>query len=223
MKIGQVFDEIHEEYTQKMIRWVPHYEQLLNCLVSTLPSEFAPKNILDLGAGNGNATAVTLKRHSSATFQLLDASEQMLQMAREAFRDLKNLTYSECMMQDFALDRNSFDLIIACFSLHHLDKTDKAKIFANIYEWLNPGGYFSYADLFIDRGSVVHASFVKEWESFVLSNGSIEDWEYLIDHYNQYDNPASIEDQLSMLHDVGFKEIKLIVYECYWVHLLARK
>ncbi|MBK8505257.1 MAG: class I SAM-dependent methyltransferase [Saprospiraceae bacterium] len=115
MNIGQVFDEIQQEYTEKMIRWVPHYVQLTQQFSTSFPDDFDPRQILDLGSGNGNISAKLLERFPLAGFTLLDASEKMLDEARLRFLKYP-FTYHLGLMQDVKYPNNHFDLIAASFS-----------------------------------------------------------------------------------------------------------
>ncbi len=221
MHIGEVFDEIHSDYTDKMLRWVPHYEDLLS-LYEKRPALTGPHPaILDLGAGNGNATARILKRYPQAQIQLLDASEDMLHVAKSRFRRFEGLTFTQGMMQDLQPRPDSTDLVIACFSLHHLQAVDKQQVFQKVRELLREDGCFSYADLFVDRTSPEHEGFIEHWKAYVLDHGTTEDWQYLHDHYFRYDHPNSIDDQVKWLDEAGFSQIEISVFDRYWVHLLA--
>lgn len=222
MNIGNVFDEIQEAYTQKMIRWVPHYLELINKFSTAFPSDWAPDYILDLGSGNGNITATLIANYPYSQYTLLDASEKMLLEAKSRFGST-DFTYVKNMIQDANFTPESFSLIVASFSLHHLETKDKSSAIQSIHQWLKPGGYFGYADLFINKEDKVHNSFLQSWEQFVVKNGDREDWEYLADHYRNYDHPDNLLTQLAWLEKLNFSEITIHILDNYWIYLLAKK
>ena len=71
--IAAEFDQFSGNYTEDMSKCVPHYRKLLSCFCDCLPDDFSPDAILDLGCGNGNVTALLLKKFPHAHYTLLDA------------------------------------------------------------------------------------------------------------------------------------------------------
>jgi tRNA (cmo5U34)-methyltransferase len=222
MNIGQVFDEIQEEYTDKMIRWVPHYLQLIEQFSKSFRGDFNPRQILDLGSGNGNITATLLQRFPAAYYTLLDASEKMLEEAKLRFLNYP-FTYHLGLMQHVKYPDNYFDLIAASFSLHHLNPDVKEQVLRDSYRWLKTDGIFAYADLFVHKDDPDHPAFYEKWKNFVLRHPSNGDWEYLADHYQQYDAPDNLTTQLEWLRKLDFREIRINIFERYWVFINATK
>jgi len=222
IKIGEVFDEIQEEYTRKMIGWVPHYRELIQKLAESFPVKWSPQQILDLGSGNGNITATLLNRFPQSQYTLLDASEKMLEEAAQRFIG-EQFTFYNAMIQDVDFESNQFDLVTASFSLHHLPTADKEIAIQSAYRWLRPGGYFAYADLFIAKSDPEHSPFYDDWEEFVKDSGNDDDWNYLSEHYSAHDHPDNLFTQLRWLQNLHFKEINLHILENYWVYLRAQK
>lgn len=222
MNIGQVFDEIQQEYTEKMIRWVPHYLELIQHFSTSFPDDFSPQQVLDLGSGNGNITATLLDQFPSADYTLLDASEKMLEEARQRFLRY-SFTFHHGLMQDAAYREQHFDLIAASFSLHHLNHDLKKKMLQDCYRWLKTGGIFAYSDLFVNKGDSDHPTFYEKWKAFVNRHQTIGDWEYLAGHYEQYDTPDNLPTQMEWLQELNFREIIVVIHERYWVFISARK
>ena len=222
MNIGQVFDEIQLAYTEKMIRWVPYYLQLTEQFSISFPGDFNPRKILDLGSGNGNTTATLLNRFPSADYTLLDASEKSLEKARDRFL-MYSFKYDLGLMQNAEYTGEHFDVIAASFSLHHLDQEAKLRLLQKSYYWLKTGGFLAYADLFINKNDPDHPAFYEEWKAFVNRDQSNGDWEFLANHYEQYDSPDNLPLQLQWIQKLNFREIKVQVFERYWVFITAMK
>jgi len=222
MDIGLVFDEMFSDYSEKMERMVPHYRALIERMVSHLPHSSQVRNVLELGAGNGNVSALAVAKYRNAYFQLVDASEKMIESLQTTFADQVNIVYDLCLIQDCDFPENSFDLIIACFSLHHLPGSDKESTFKSIYKWLRPSGQFTYADLFIDKESEEHRIFLEGWKAFVVKEDH-NDWEWLMDHYAKFDFPNAEKDQIEWLRKAGFQNLSIKKFDQYWVHLIAQK
>jgi ubiquinone/menaquinone biosynthesis C-methylase UbiE len=227
MKIGvtidKEFDAFSVNYTEDMTKCVPHYQKLLSSFSKNLPKGFNPKRILDLGCGNGNVTAQLLQSFPNAQYELLDASNQMINLCRNRFKEY-SINYHTTFFYDFHFSENSYDMVVAGFSLHHCSAIEKKALFKKIYTSLKPGGVFGYSDLMIDKTKAEHKVLLKKWKSFVLKNyANSEKWEWLMDHYAQFDMPDSLEKQMEWLQQAGFKEIEPIIYDAYWVHIRATK
>lgn len=222
LTIGRVFDEIQVHYTAKMIRWVPFYQDLIGLFNSSLPPDFNPTKVLDLGAGNGNVVATLLTRFPEASYTLLDASEKMLAEAMVRFGSFK-ISLEHGLMQNAKFAEDTFDLATASFSLHHLVENQKKEVVSSTYNLLRPGGYFCYADLFVSKTDRIHPQFLKDWESFVRNNEVEGDWEYLFEHYQSHDHPSNLNTQLQWLQDLNFKKIDVAIHEKFWVFICAQK
>lgn len=220
--IGEVFDEILEHYTEKMIRWVPYYQDLIDSFISSSPVDFYPKKVLDLGSGNGNVVASLLTKYPEASYTLLDASENMLNEAMARFASF-NISTHHGLMQEAQFAKSTFDLVTASFSLHHLTKNHKRAVISSTFDFLCPGGYLCYADLFISKTDSNHRQFLKDWESFVRKGEVEGDWEYLFEHYQKHDHPSNLSTQLKWFQDLNFKKIKITIHEKYWVFISAQK
>jgi len=208
MLVGQEFDKLEDGYTEKIRRWVPHYDDLIVSLVDGLPKEFEPQIALDLGAGNGNSTFVVRERFPEVDMVLVDASAKMIESCAERFGTSDAFTYIEKYMQELSFLPDTFDLIVAGLSLHHLQEEDKQALFKRVYEWLRPGGRFLACDIFVDtKDEEAHQEALAQWEQIAREQGSSdEDWQYLMEHYSEYDHPDSFDDQMKWLREAGFPQ-----------------
>jgi len=221
--IADEFSEFSKNYTYDMIGCVPHYFELMSSFTKALPKEFNPKSILDLGCGNGNVTAKLLQVFPQAKYTLLDASQEMLNLCQQQFKDYK-IAYIASYFKDYAFKANSYDLIVAGFSLHHCDSVEKKILFKKINRSLKKGGVFSCTDLMISKDNAEHPNLVKEWKSFVNNNfPDDEKWKWLQDHYNEFDKPDNYTDQIEWLKEAGFTTIEITFKKSYWMHLQTVK
>ena len=219
--IANEFDAFSENYTDDMIGCVPHYVNLLSCFTQGIPKKFNPGNILDLGCGNGNVTDRLSHSFPNARFTLLDASQEMLGLCKKRFENF-HTTYIESYFNDFGFNENHYDMIVAGFSLHHCDSTEKKELFQRIYKSLTKGGIFSSADLMISKNNTEHSKLVQDWNQFVNTNfPEGEKWKWLMEHYDEFDKPDNYNDQTAWLKNAGFKDIKITSYEKYWAHFQA--
>ncbi len=220
-EISSVFDELQAVYTQKMIGWVPFYQENIEKMLPSFPASEKSLQFLDLGTGNGNVAALMLQNHPSAHLTLVDASEKMLQACQERFRKYNRIKYELALMQDLTLPTDHYDLITASFSLHHIDHPRKAKVIELIHRWLKPGGYFSYLDLFIDHRDANYHDLVAYWQEFVVAKVGREEWNELFDHHQKYDIPCNLSDAMKWIQEAGFQEVLVTIKDKYWLRIWA--
>jgi len=221
--IADEFNEFNKNYTDDMIRCVPHYLELISCFTKKFSKDFNPKNILDLGCGNGNITQELLPLFPDASYTLLDASPQMINSCKVIFQH-NNMKFENKYFQDFHFNDNYYDLVVASFSLHHCESIEKKDLFQKIYRSLKKDGVFMYADLMISKDNVAHTDLLKKWESFVTNNyPDKQKWLWLMEHYKEFDSPNNYYDQMDWLKKIGFENIASTSYETYWVYTNASK
>lgn len=221
--IASEFNEFSKDHTNDMVKCVPYYNALISSFTENLPSVFQPISILDLGCGNGNVTSCLIKRHPKSQYTLIDASQEMLNLCKTRFKNF-NVKYVASYFQDFDFGEHKYDFIAAGFSLHHCNSGDKKILFEKIYNALKPNGIFSCSDLMINKKSPEHVTLLEQWQHFVLNNyPTNEKWEWLMEHYNEFDNPDSFDNQKIWLENAGFKEFNTFINDAYWIHYQAIK
>ncbi len=221
--IASEFDEFSKDYTSDMQKCVPHYNFLLSCFSNTYPKNFKPTTILDQGCGNGNVTQQLIKLFPKAQYILLDASHEMLTLCKKRFKKYAIETV-ESYFNAYEFPKNHFDLIVSGFSIHHCNQKEKQQIFKRIYQSLKPNGIYASSDLMINKNATEHKHLLAYWQHFVLSNYTDENkWNWLMEHYNEFDKPDNITDQLNWLKEVGFKNFEISIKDKYWTHFKAQK
>ncbi len=159
---------------------LPDYERLQDELVHATRGT-SPRTILELGTGTGETARRVLGAHPQASLLGIDASAEMLAMAREALagRDV----VLEAGRLEEGLPQGRFDLVVSALAVHHLDAAGKAELFTRIAELLGDGGRFVLADVVLP----------------------VDGAEALTPLDPQIDHPSTVDDQLRWLHDAGLK------------------
>lgn len=226
MEIGKVFDEIQDNYTAKIARWVPFYHQLVGAIPHYLPATLEPKSILDLGCGNGNITYAVSKKFPEATYHLVDASEEMIRECQLRYGLQGPFSYTQALFQDLKLEEKAYDLIVAGLSIHHLHEEEKKQLYQKVYAALAPGGFFSTSDLYIERidGEFHYEMHLEIWEEMARSLGTPEEeCRFLFQHHHDYDFPNHYRKHLAWLRDLDFRDVQVTWIQDYWGNIQARK
>ena len=93
--------------------------------------------VLELGCGAGIPSTQQLARH----FEVLgvDISQSQLEKAR---RNVPEAEFIQGDASELQLADDSFQGVVALYAVSHLPREQHARLFADVYGWLAPGGYF---------------------------------------------------------------------------------
>jgi len=225
MSVALDFDQLSSEYTEKISRWLPYYQSMLEGVLGFLPADFIPQKVLDLGCGNGNLTQLIVQLYPGARLVLLDASREMLEVCKFRFADHPVDEYVRTYFQDAELPAQTFDLVTAALTIHHLEGEEKQALFQKVYESLIPGGFFSVTDLYVNKqDEPAHSQVLKRWEQQARALGTNSaEWSWIMDHYEAYDRPDGFEDQICWLREAGFESAEIVWQQDAWGCVLAKK
>ena len=131
-----------EHYLELMHAEVSRYDELQNETARATQGRHV-RTILELGVGTGETSRRVLARHPGAKLTGIDASAEMLAEASLPGADLR-----VGRLED-ALPDGSFDLVVSCLAIHHLDGMGKRDLFDRIAAALADGGTFVLADVIV--------------------------------------------------------------------------
>jgi tRNA threonylcarbamoyl adenosine modification protein (Sua5/YciO/YrdC/YwlC family) len=158
---------------------VEGYDELQRQLVAA--SGQGARRILELGTGTGVTASLLLERHPAASLIGVDENEEMLAAAQSRLpADRVELRVGR--LQD-DLPAGPFDLVASALAIHHLEQSEKARLFQRIADVLEPGGRLVVADVVVPFNPT-HAR-------VPLTAG--------------YDKPSSVAEQLAWLAVAGLQ------------------
>ena len=105
-----------------------------------------------------------------------------------------------------------FDFIYSSFAIHHLQLSDKKRLYSKVYKILNPGGCFIHNDVIAPLSDRVESWYLVLWREWIdqfpdkdLSKGM----EVIPEKYKESpdDFPDSLETHLDILRETGFKDV----------------
>jgi tRNA (cmo5U34)-methyltransferase len=185
-----------EAYLEQMLAEIPGYEELEDAVAkATLGAE--ARNVLELGTGTGETALRVLAHHPSAHWTGIDASQQMLDRARER---LPNADLRLARLED-PLPGGPFDLAVSVLAVHHLDGPEKRDLFERLARVIMPEGRFVLGDVVVPERP----------EDAVIEI----DW--------VMDLPSSVPDQLGWLDEAGFDADTTLVREDLAVFVARRR
>lgn len=210
MNIADQFNLVSKEYDANRKKFIPcfddYYENTTKFILSNIGT---PKRVLDLGAGTGLLTYYWFRECKSAEYVLADIAEDMLEISKKRFSGLDNISH-QVMDYTKRFPKGRFDTIISALSIHHLEDKEKAELFARIYEALPSGGIFVNYDQFCAGTSTMNRWFDSYWEKQLYNNGLTDRDIALWKERRKLDKECSVENEVEMLHQCTFSDVKCV-------------
>lgn len=151
------------------------------------------KNILDLGGGTGLELIHLFELYPDAHVTVIDITENMVEKLKTRdFADKVTTICGDFFEVDFG---DNYDAVISTSALHHFKKDEKVILYKKIYDCLKDGGQFLNSD------------FIAEDEEF--EKEQLYEIENEFDKYKHIDIPLTLEHELEVLKEVGFKDIEV--------------
>ena len=211
-KVKAHFEEESAEFDKTIRKLIPHYRDMINALVSSIPFEHgAPVKVLDLGCGTGTVTKTLKGQFKNAHVTCLDLAENMIEMAKIKLNNYKDIEYTVGDFYEYNFTE-TYDVIVSSLALHHLaTDEDKKGFYKKIYEALTPGGVFINADAVLAPNKQLQDIYTSKWKEFMnLSISMDEIEEKWVPSAETEDHPVKITDHLDWLREIGFKDVDVI-------------
>ncbi|HEY1041456.1 MAG TPA: class I SAM-dependent methyltransferase [Candidatus Paceibacterota bacterium] len=167
--------------------------------------------VLEIGTGEGDS-AFPVFEHTKAHIDLLDISQEMLNIAKEKLS--KFTTRAEYICEDankYLEKASSYNIIFSGWTIHNFNHVDQLTLLRSIYESLTPEGYFFLMDkVYPDTGGEIllkkqnerYSRYLPEDVASAIIAHEIED---ATDQYRLQEGVL-----MRMLGEIGFKEVKII-------------
>lgn len=193
-----------------------------------LLTELAPigARLLELGCGSGLFTTMLAAAEHFGSICATDGAEAMLKIVRSQMATFPASAVFETLdftRSDWAdqYPTASFDAVTSSMALHHA--ADKQQLFSQVYEALNPGGVFVFADHMAGSSALTDRLIDRERARVKIGedNPSPADMEAFIQNdrrsqERQGNHCESAADYLGYLEAVGFADVDCL-WRSYWL------
>jgi tRNA (cmo5U34)-methyltransferase len=177
--------------------------------------------VLDLGCGDGVVTRNILDVDRSISADLVDASVDMLEKARERLKGSGNMNYINASFQEVmenGLPDRGYDIAVSSLAIHHLTMDEKSRFFRTVNAQLRPGGYFINIDVVLPPTDSLDGWYMKLWEEWMdgkrteLRQYDEPSSDVIVRYRNGEENqPDTLDDQMDALREAGFRDA-----DCYY-------
>ena len=172
------YDQVHENYMETK-----------KMLAESLDKD--TKRILDLGAGTGLELIHLFEVFPDASVTVVDISENMLnELSKRNFANRVTTVCGDFFEVDFG---NNYDAVISTSALHHFKPEEKVILYKKIFDCLKDNGQFINCDkISLSQEDQEHCMY---------------ELEHNIDNYKHIDTPLTVDNEMSILKQVGFIDI----------------
>ncbi|MDA3881191.1 MAG: class I SAM-dependent methyltransferase [Prolixibacteraceae bacterium] len=171
------------------------------------------ESIMDLGCGGGNYAVKVATLFPLIDFTLVDISDNMVQTAQKRVKEITSgkVTTMQGDYRNLELGENSFDIITAGTTLHHLRGDDEWElVFEKIFRALKPGGSFWINDIVISETNEINEIMLSGWLSILKKQVSKTEVEMYMNRYETEDTPRTLSYQLELMKKIGFTKTILL-------------
>ncbi|MBX4265623.1 class I SAM-dependent methyltransferase [Clostridium estertheticum] len=172
--------------------------------------------VLDLGCGTGLELDEIFKKNPTVMVTGVDLAKDMMKKIKLKHIDkLNQLNLIVDSYFSYDMGESVFDVALSVETLHHFNHEEKTKLYKKIFKSLKQNGFYVETDYTAPN---------QDSEDFNFNeNKRIRSELGITDGFYHYDTPCTVENQMQMLYNVGFKSV-----EKMWQHenttiLLAMK
>ncbi|MDE5767880.1 MAG: class I SAM-dependent methyltransferase [Oscillospiraceae bacterium] len=210
MNIESQFNLIAEEYDVNRRKFIPCFDDYYQNTTAFIASNIkAPERIIDLGSGTGLLAYYWYQHFPDSEYLLVDIAEDMLRIARKRFQGIQNVS---CQSANYIeeLPEMPFDMVISALSIHHLENQEKEMLFSRIFDALPAGGLFVNYDQFCAGTPALNLWYDCYWEDQLSRSGLTDQDIALWKERRKLDRECSVEQEIHMLENSGFKLVKCV-------------
>jgi len=135
------FNHWSETYERSFMQWLI-FDRVHAGILSRLPHDFDPADILDIGCGTGRLLRRMQARFPKASLSGVDLAEGMVAQARQ---QTPGASIHQAPAEHLPLQDGAIDLVTSTVSFHHW--SDQAQGVKEAFRVLRPGGLFILADM----------------------------------------------------------------------------
>ena len=216
--VASVFDDM-------LSRSVPFYDEVRRLIISLiLAEETEGKKVLDLGSSTAKfLLELSNKMHTSMRLKGIDNSKAMLDRARQkcqAFGAEIELEFADMLSYDYRQE----DIVVANYTLQFIRPMQRMLLIQKIYNGLSEEGLFIFSEKVVFEDKKLDKQIIDIYYAYKKVQGYSE---YEIAQKREaLENiliPFTIEENMQMCRDAGFRQINTIFQWANFVTFVAKK
>jgi len=222
-EVANQFNKIAKDYDSQRKQLIPVFDDFYGFTIDSIELEDPIPNVLEIGTGTGLLTEMFLEKYPNAKMDLVDISEEMLDIAKQRLSGNTNLTFHLKNIMDFKPEEGKlYDTIISSLAIHHLSLEEKKEIYSKFGEWIKPEGIFVNAEMIAAETKYLDNIYQKKQMQMALNAGLDKEGEAKAIERMHLDLKVPISLQLKWLENAGFSHVDCI-YKAYSFGVLWAK
>lgn len=211
-EMSEFFAARISEYDEHMLSCVEGCREGYSEMAKLVPDK--TKSLLDLGCGTGLELGGIFERIPDVEVTGIDLTKSMLERLEEKYADKKiNLICGDYFKVPFGRE---FDCAVSFQTMHHFRKDKKLKLYKKIYTALSSKGVYIECDYMVTSQALEDLYF-SEYDRLKEAQGLSEN------EFFHYDTPCTVDNQISLLKEAGFKDVKMTFRQENTTMIIARK
>lgn len=197
-----IYEKVHLEH------WVKEYAHIADYFEGEIQS------LLDIGCGTGLELEAIYQRFSKVKVTGIDLSEDMLKKLQAKYKGREiELILSDYFEYPFGTEQ--YDAALSFETLHHFKFEKKQKIYDKLYQAIKQDGYFECD--YIACSDEEEMLCLEQYE-YKRRVNKIPDNVFV-----HVDIPLTLEHQIELMENAGFKNIKVLYENCGTMIIKAKK
>lgn len=198
-----IYEKVHLEH------WVKEYAHIADYFEGEIQS------LLDIGCGTGLELEAIYQRFSKVKVTGIDLSEDMLKKLQAKYKGREiELILSDYFEYPFGTEQ--YDAALSFETLHHFKFEKKQKIYDKLYQAIKQDGYYIECD-YIACSDEEEMLCLEQYE-YKRRVNKIPDNVFV-----HVDIPLTLEHQIELMENAGFKNIKVLYENCGTMIIKAKK
>jgi len=218
-EMGEFFNKRADIYEEVHLENISGGMESKQLVAAYLPDN--TRTIIDIGIGTGLELEAIFKRFPDVDVVGLDIAENMMQLIKERYPDRNiDLRCESYLEHDFG--NELYDAALSLMTLHHYSHDVKTSLYRKILGSIKQGGIYIECDYMISEDEYENA---QEAEDFYYSEYErLKDEQKILDGREyHYDRPCTVNNQIKMLNNAGFVNVREVWRRKNTVMLLADK
>lgn len=197
------YEKVHLEH------WVKEYAHIADYFEGEIQS------LLDIGCGTGLELEAIYQRFPKVKVTGIDLSEDMLKKLQAKYKGREiELILSDYFEYPFGTEQ--YDAALSFETLHHFKFEKKQKIYDKLYQAIKQDGYYIECD-YIACSDEEEMLCLEQYE-YKRRVNKIPDNVFV-----HVDIPLTLEHQIELMENAGFKNIKVLYENCGTMIIKAKK
>lgn len=213
-----------ESYDRDILNTIPYYDEIYTQIADVVSTAFLNKAVswLDIGCGTGKMAKVAFEQCNVEKMICTDNSSAMLAVARQKI-GFSCVEFLNLPIEEINYD-SQFDVLTSILVNHYMAHEERMIAVRKCYRALKEKGIFITFENFAPCDEAMKHLYLKRWEKYQHSKGkSIPACEKHLNRYNTEYFPITIQEQIRILRDCGFRSAEIFWCSYMQVGILARK